>query len=200
MLSWTETLHNNSIITITVAIIIYVVRMESYECDPSTFPVEKETDHTFFENVKSTKLILQSQSHYPNSSLLKANTFFSGQLHPTLPLSTLYGHFQQQQMQQCDEACQTTSCLTDFEETCHPVQDTSALIEDLFAVTCMMDDSLKKRDVKSLYISSSDSLRNRRIIQTIPQGWNDRPPLFPGRDQDGLLKGVSECEYPCFDK
>jgi len=55
----------------------------------------------------------------------------------------------------------------------------------------MMDSELKKHDMKSLYISSSDSLRNRRIIQTIPQGWNDRPPLFMGRDQDGLLKGVS---------
>ena len=78
---------------------------------------------------------------------------------------------------------------------CHPVQDTTALLDDLFASTktCMiMDDPFSvERDMKELYISSSDSLRNRRIIQTIPQGWNDRPPLFVGKDQDGLLKGVS---------
>jgi hypothetical protein len=45
-------------------------------------------------------------------------------------------------------------------------------------------------DMNLLYISSSDSLRNRRIIQTIPTEWNDRPPLFMGRDQDKLLEGV----------
>ena len=95
---------------------------------------------------------------------------------------------------QCDECVDEKLVLCDYQDiTCQPVQDTSSLIDDLLAATqtCMMDSSLQKNNVKSLYISSSDSLRNRRIIQTIPDGWNDRPPLFTGRDQDGLLKGVS---------
>jgi hypothetical protein len=92
---------------------------------------------------------------------------------------------------QCPDGEEIQHCYTDF--TCHPVQDTTAIIEDIFAQTqtCMMDEQLKKHNVKSLYISSSDSLRNRRIIQTIPQGWNDRPPLFNGKDQDSLLNTVS---------
>jgi hypothetical protein len=97
---------------------------------------------------------------------------------------------------QCPDGEEIQHCYTDF--TCHPVQDTTAIIEDIFAQTqtCMMDEQLKKHDVKSLYISSSDSLRNRRIIQTIPQGWNDRPPLFNGKDQDSLLNTMSRRGIP----
>lgn len=45
-------------------------------------------------------------------------------------------------------------------------------------------------DVNRLYISSYDALHSKAIDQVIPDDWNDRPPLFMGRDDDQLLKGM----------
>ena len=54
-----------------------------------------------------------------------------------------------------------------------------------------MDQTEPFLDMSKLYISSSDSLKREPTDQTIPGGWNDRPPLFVTTDNDDLLKGVS---------